>query len=189
MRCPSWAGGMRDASVAPWAGPARLTSHGARRAPLGGRGFGARRPQAQCRSGPVSRSRAVPSPSGRRLVVSACPRSARARPRLRPEGAGGAPERHPAGPASGACRPPSPGGGRGHGDLWGLAAPGRSSSRGASAAAGGLSLSSHAHTITRWLKPSDAFCLKPVGLQELGQTIRRVLRQRREQGAGPQEGP
>jgi len=35
----------------------------------------------------------------------------------------------------------------------------------------------------------DAFCLKPVGLQELGQTIRRVLRQRREQGAGPQEGP
>jgi CheY-like chemotaxis protein len=35
----------------------------------------------------------------------------------------------------------------------------------------------------------DAFCLKPVVLQELGQTIRRVLRQRREPGAGPQEGP
>jgi PAS domain S-box-containing protein len=35
----------------------------------------------------------------------------------------------------------------------------------------------------------DAFCLKPVVLQELGQTIRRVLRQRREQGEGPQEGP
>ena len=35
----------------------------------------------------------------------------------------------------------------------------------------------------------DAFCLKPVVLQELGQTIRRVLRQRREQEAGPQEGP
>jgi PAS domain S-box-containing protein len=35
----------------------------------------------------------------------------------------------------------------------------------------------------------DAFCLKPVVLQELGQTIRRVLRQRRERGAGPQEMP
>jgi len=35
----------------------------------------------------------------------------------------------------------------------------------------------------------DAFCLKPVVLQELGQTIRRVLRQRREPVEGPQEGP
>jgi PAS domain S-box-containing protein len=34
----------------------------------------------------------------------------------------------------------------------------------------------------------DAFCLKPVVLQQLEQTIRRVLRQRREPGAGPQEG-
>jgi PAS domain S-box-containing protein len=34
----------------------------------------------------------------------------------------------------------------------------------------------------------DAFCLKPFVLQELRQTIRRVLRQRREQGEGPQEG-
>ena len=31
----------------------------------------------------------------------------------------------------------------------------------------------------------DAFCLKPVSLQELGQTIRRVLRQRRDQGEDP----
>jgi CheY-like chemotaxis protein len=35
----------------------------------------------------------------------------------------------------------------------------------------------------------DAFCLKPVVLQELEQTIRHVLRQRREQGEGPQAGP
>jgi PAS domain S-box-containing protein len=35
----------------------------------------------------------------------------------------------------------------------------------------------------------DAFCLKPVSLQELDQTIRRVLRQGRAQGEGPQEGP
>jgi len=34
----------------------------------------------------------------------------------------------------------------------------------------------------------DAFCLKPVGLQQLEQTIRHVLRQRREPGDGPQEG-
>jgi PAS domain S-box-containing protein len=34
----------------------------------------------------------------------------------------------------------------------------------------------------------DAFCLKPVVLQELEQTIRRVLRQRREPGEGLQEG-
>jgi PAS domain S-box-containing protein len=35
----------------------------------------------------------------------------------------------------------------------------------------------------------DAFCLKPFVLQELGQTIRRVLRQRLERGEGPQEVP
>jgi PAS domain S-box-containing protein len=34
----------------------------------------------------------------------------------------------------------------------------------------------------------DALCLKPVGFEELGKTIRRVLRQRREQREGPQEG-
>ena len=35
----------------------------------------------------------------------------------------------------------------------------------------------------------DAFCLKPVILQQLEQTIRRVLRQRWEYGEGPQAGP
>ena len=33
----------------------------------------------------------------------------------------------------------------------------------------------------------DAFCLKPFVLQELGHTIRRVLRQRRDRGEGPEE--
>ena len=33
----------------------------------------------------------------------------------------------------------------------------------------------------------DAFCLKPFVLQDLGHTIRRVLRQRRDRGEGPKE--